>query len=174
MPVIGYITFYQPFLTIISNSYSSEIQDLQFQRHVWMANLFSKAKHWKVFASNWRNGTITDDEIELTNCQIPVTEVYIMPCGYKVCFPLGKPPASVGSNTQTVASFKKNFRALNKKLDDYRQKLIEADARSAELIKPMLRGRDISTYGITGFEYLIGTFPSLKLNIENYPAIKEY
>ena len=58
--------------------------------------------------------------------------------------------------------------------EETRQKLINADARSAELIKPMLRGRDISSYGITGFEYLIGTFPSLKLNIENYPAIKEH
>ncbi len=58
--------------------------------------------------------------------------------------------------------------------EETRQKLIGADARSAELIKPMLRGRDISAYGITGFEYLIGTFPSLKLDIENYPAIKEH
>jgi hypothetical protein len=58
--------------------------------------------------------------------------------------------------------------------EETRQKLIETDSRSAELIKPMLRGRDISPYGTTGFEYLISTFPSLKLNIENYPAIKEH
>jgi type I restriction-modification system DNA methylase subunit len=58
--------------------------------------------------------------------------------------------------------------------EDTRNKLIAADARSAELIKPMVRGRDISAYVITGFEYLIGTFPSLKLDIEHYPAIKEH
>jgi len=58
--------------------------------------------------------------------------------------------------------------------EETRQKLIAADAKSAELIKPMVRGRDISAYGITGFEYLICTFPSLKLDIENYPAIKEH
>ncbi len=58
--------------------------------------------------------------------------------------------------------------------EETRQKLIAADARSAELIKPMVRGRDISAYEITGYEYLIGTFPSLKLDIENYPAIKEH
>jgi type I restriction-modification system DNA methylase subunit len=58
--------------------------------------------------------------------------------------------------------------------EETRQKLIYAHSSSAELIKPMLRGRDISAYGITGFEYLIGTFPSLKLDIENYPAIKEH
>lgn len=58
--------------------------------------------------------------------------------------------------------------------EDIRQKLIAVDAKSTELIKPMVRGRDISAYGITGFEYLIGTFPSLKLDIENYPAIKNH
>ena len=56
--------------------------------------------------------------------------------------------------------------------EETRQKLIAADARSTELIKPMLRGRDISAYGITGSEYLIGTFPTLKLNIDDFPAIK--
>jgi len=58
--------------------------------------------------------------------------------------------------------------------EETRQKLIAADARSAELIKPMVRGRDIGAYEITGFEYLIGTFPSLKLDIEDYPAIKAH
>ena len=58
--------------------------------------------------------------------------------------------------------------------ENTRDKIIAADPKSAELIKPMVRGRDISAYSITGFEYLIGTFPSLKLDIENYPAIKEH
>jgi type I restriction-modification system DNA methylase subunit/REP element-mobilizing transposase RayT len=58
--------------------------------------------------------------------------------------------------------------------EETRQNLIAADARSAELIKPMVRGRDIAAYEITGFEYLIGTFPSLKLDIEDYPAIKAH
>ena len=58
--------------------------------------------------------------------------------------------------------------------EETRQKLIAIDARSAEFIKPMVRGRDISAYEITGFEYLICTFPSLKVDIENYPAIKEH
>ena len=58
--------------------------------------------------------------------------------------------------------------------EETRQKIIAADAKSAELIKPMVRGRDISAYEITGYEYLIGTFPSLKLDVENYPAVKEH
>ena len=58
--------------------------------------------------------------------------------------------------------------------EEVRSRLITADAKSAELIKPMVRGRDISAYSITDYEYLIGTFPSLKLEIENYPAIKEH
>jgi type I restriction-modification system DNA methylase subunit/REP element-mobilizing transposase RayT len=55
-----------------------------------------------------------------------------------------------------------------------RQQLIAADPKSEEIIKPMVRGRDISAYEITDFEYLIGTFPALKLDIEKYPALKEH
>ena len=55
--------------------------------------------------------------------------------------------------------------------NETRQRLISKDA---ELIKPMVRGRDITSYGTTGFEYLISTFPSLKLDIEEYPSIKEH
>ncbi len=58
--------------------------------------------------------------------------------------------------------------------EETRQRLIAADTGSAELIRPMVRGRDISAYEITGYEYLIGTFPSLKLDIENYPSIKQH
>jgi hypothetical protein len=58
--------------------------------------------------------------------------------------------------------------------DKTREKLIAADAKSAEIIKPMIRGRDVLPYGISDFEYLISTFPSLKLDIENYPAVKAH
>jgi len=58
--------------------------------------------------------------------------------------------------------------------EETRNNLIANDAKSDELIKPMVRGRDISAYGITGFEYLIGTFPALKLEIDHYPAIRNH
>ncbi|MEW5677178.1 DNA methyltransferase [Flavobacterium enshiense] len=58
--------------------------------------------------------------------------------------------------------------------EETRQQLIAADPKSNEIIKPMVRGRDISAYTITGFEYLITTFPSLKIEIDDYPAIKEH
>ena len=58
--------------------------------------------------------------------------------------------------------------------EETRQKLIAADPKSEEIIKPMVRGRDIAAYEITDYEFLIGTFPTLKLNIEDYPAIKEH
>lgn len=53
--------------------------------------------------------------------------------------------------------------------------LTKKDSKSKELIKPLLRGRDIQKYYSTptGY-YLICTFPSLHINIEKYPAIKEY
>jgi REP element-mobilizing transposase RayT/uncharacterized protein YlbG (UPF0298 family) len=58
--------------------------------------------------------------------------------------------------------------------EETRKRLIKEDAKSAEIIHPMVRGRNIAGYGITDFEYLIGTFPSLKLDIEEYPAIKQH
>ena len=47
--------------------------------------------------------------------------------------------------------------------------------RTAKLIKPILRGRDIKRYSYewAGL-WLISTFPALKLNIDDYPALKKY
>jgi type I restriction-modification system DNA methylase subunit len=63
-----------------------------------------------------------------------------------------------------------------------RQKLIAADPKSAEIIKPMVRGRDISAYINSDSEYLINVHngikdkkpPLLPINVEEYPAIKEH
>ncbi|HYX06078.1 MAG TPA: Eco57I restriction-modification methylase domain-containing protein, partial [Bacteroidales bacterium] len=58
---------------------------------------------------------------------------------------------------------------------EIKEKLIEEDAKSADLIKPLLRGRDIHKYYFENSDFfLIGTFPSLDINIENYPAIKSH
>jgi hypothetical protein len=43
------------------------------------------------------------------------------------------------------------------------------------IIRPILRGRDIKKYGYEFADrWLICTFPSLNIDIENYPAIKEH
>ncbi len=56
-----------------------------------------------------------------------------------------------------------------------RDRLITEDDRSADLLKPVLRGRDIKPYlAAEPTVYLITTFPSLKIDIERYPAIKNY
>lgn len=63
-----------------------------------------------------------------------------------------------------------------------RHKLITTDAKSAEIIKPMARGRDIFAYGISDSEYLINVHngikvknpPLLAINIDDFPAIKEH
>ena len=48
-------------------------------------------------------------------------------------------------------------------------------ARTAELIRPILRGRDIKRYGYNWAGlYLIATFPSRHYDIEKYPAVKNY
>ena len=56
-----------------------------------------------------------------------------------------------------------------------REKLIAEDPKSEELIKPLLRGRDINAW-VTEKEdqYLIGTFPALNFDIDQYPAIKNH
>ena len=59
--------------------------------------------------------------------------------------------------------------------DETRQALIEEDPKSAEIIKPVLRGRDIKHFRMQWANlWLIATFPSLKLDIDDYPAIKKY
>jgi hypothetical protein len=56
-----------------------------------------------------------------------------------------------------------------------RDKLIKEDTKSAEIIRPILRGRDIKRYGYEfADQYIIATFPSRKYNIDEYPAIHDY
>lgn len=56
-----------------------------------------------------------------------------------------------------------------------KNELIKKDPKSAEIIKPLLRGRDIKKYEYDFANlYLISTFPALKINIDNYSAIKEH
>ena len=55
------------------------------------------------------------------------------------------------------------------------KELIQQDSRSREIIHPLLRGGDIKKYSATTVnQYLIGTFPALNLNIDDYPAIKQH
>lgn len=63
-----------------------------------------------------------------------------------------------------------------------RDKLIEMDNTSAELIKPMVRGRDIIPYSYSDYEYLINVHNGIKeknpplfpININDYPVIKSH
>ena len=56
-----------------------------------------------------------------------------------------------------------------------RAELIAKDPKSAEIIRPILRGRDIKRYGYEFADlYIITTFPSLKIDIESYPAVKQH
>ena len=59
--------------------------------------------------------------------------------------------------------------------DKIRSTLIAQDPKSAEIIKPVLRGRDIQRYQAqwAGL-WMIATFPSLHLDINDYPAVKRH
>lgn len=56
-----------------------------------------------------------------------------------------------------------------------RNELIAADPKSAEIIKPLLRGRDIQKYVADKIvNWVIGTFPSKKIDIDAYLGVKSY
>lgn len=56
-----------------------------------------------------------------------------------------------------------------------KEAIVGQDPRSEEIIKPVLRGRDIQRYKVHWREqWLISTFPALGLNIDDYPAVKRY
>jgi hypothetical protein len=51
----------------------------------------------------------------------------------------------------------------------------EEKTRTYELIRPILRGRDIKRYSyVFSDQYIIATFPARHYNINDYPAVKEY
>lgn len=53
--------------------------------------------------------------------------------------------------------------------------LVAADPRSAEILKPILRGRDIKRYRAEwAGKYLVATFPALHIDIDQYPAVRDY
>jgi hypothetical protein len=56
-----------------------------------------------------------------------------------------------------------------------RARLIAADPKSAEIIRPILRGRDIKRYGYEfANQYIIALLPSQNYDIDDYPSVKEY
>ena len=67
-----------------------------------------------------------------------------------------------------IDSEKRNEILANCQTEDERK-------RTAELIRPILRGRDIKRYAYEWAElWLIATFPSRHYNIDEYPAVKQY
>lgn len=51
----------------------------------------------------------------------------------------------------------------------------EERQQTAEIIRPILRGRDIKRYSyVFAEQYLIATFPAKQYDIDDYPALKDY
>ncbi|MBS9780588.1 MAG: Eco57I restriction-modification methylase domain-containing protein, partial [Moraxellaceae bacterium] len=58
---------------------------------------------------------------------------------------------------------------------EQKDELIRQDPKSAEIIKPILRGKDIKKYAYDFADlWLIATFPAKNYNIDDFPAIKRY
>ena len=67
-----------------------------------------------------------------------------------------------------ISTEKRNEILANCQTEEERQ-------RMAELIRPILRGRDIKRYGYGWANlWLIATFPSRHYNIDTYPSVKQY
>ena len=70
-----------------------------------------------------------------------------------------------------LTGFNEAFIISGKKKDD----LIASDPKSADIIRPILRGKDIKRYKCNFADlWIIATFPSKKYNIDEYPAVKNY
>ncbi len=77
----------------------------------------------------------------------------------------------IAINYGIKTGFNEAFIIDGKKKDE----LIAADPRSAAIIKPILRGRDIKRYRVDFADlWLIATFPALNLDIDDYPAVRDY
>ncbi|MDE0685089.1 MAG: Eco57I restriction-modification methylase domain-containing protein [Candidatus Poribacteria bacterium] len=56
-----------------------------------------------------------------------------------------------------------------------KERLIREDPKSAELLRPVLRGRDIGRFRANWAGlWLIASFPAMKVNIDDYPAINKH
>ena len=56
-----------------------------------------------------------------------------------------------------------------------RDELVKSDKKNEEIIRPILRGREIEKYNtVWDGGYLVGTFPALKIDIKKYPTIESY
>ena len=74
-----------------------------------------------------------------------------------------------GFNDAFIISSETRDDILSKCLDD------EERNRTAEIIRPILRGRDIKRYGYQYADlYIIATFPSKHYDIDDYPALKDF
>lgn len=59
--------------------------------------------------------------------------------------------------------------------ENVKEEILSTDSSYSEILKPLLRGRDIQQYFPDSSNlWLIGTFPAKKINIETYPAIKNH
>ena len=74
-----------------------------------------------------------------------------------------------GYNDAFIITSEKREEILSNCVDDSERE------RTAEIIRPILRGRDIKRFSYEwADQYVIATFPSRQYNIDDYPTLKEY
>ena len=74
-----------------------------------------------------------------------------------------------GYNDAFIISSEKRAEILANCVDEHERQ------RTADIIRPILRGRDIKRYSyVFADQYIIATFPAKQYNIDDYPALKDY
>jgi type II restriction/modification system DNA methylase subunit YeeA len=118
---------------------------------------------------------ITENTIELTNLtseswNIIVESEYSLKSKIEK---IGKPIISFGIeiNRGIVTGFNEAFIIDTQKRDE----LLKKDPKNKEIIKPLVRGIDIHRYGVNYKDlHIITTFPTKKIDIEEYHKLKEH
>ncbi|MEG9328991.1 Eco57I restriction-modification methylase domain-containing protein [Salinimicrobium catena] len=77
-----------------------------------------------------------------------------------------------GSKRGVLTGFSKAFFIDN----ETKNAILKEDANSEKILKPLLRGRDITSWTSPAEKdfWLVATFPNLHLDIDNYPGIKNH
>ncbi len=90
----------------------------------------------------------------------------------------GRPACGRAQSSPPSSIYRGLVTGLNKAFiidNQTKEALIREDPRSAEILKPVVRGRDVHPYRVDwdGL-WLIATFPAAGVNIDDYPAVRRW
>jgi len=162
------------------------VQDIQiFEEATVESNIITlqKCKHSKPFkvsslSENYSFGTSLIDYVINNSYEFKIPETTDWIIGNEMEASLKR---KIEKGSKLLKDFKVNINfgiktGFNEAFiidDKIRDQLIAEDSSSENIIKPILRGRDLKKYSHSFSNlWIISTFPSLKINIDEYPSVK--